>query len=215
MPSPFLAVHFRKLNRWPLGTTGEAAACQARRRRRRLCCQSLPRLLLLHRTSLPLFIVVDAPCRGIFPPLDHSGDREGGDHPARRLSNEAIPQDLDGRRPVLAMARRSGDFVVGPNRVRAGCPWWGLTSDGLLCISHVAWEPPRHRVSPRSSLFCTLLPPPSSLPHYLLLIVSGERLSFRLPVCLVFFFAPSLSLFLCLSTFYLSLLFPRLFCLPW
>lgn len=122
--------------------------------------------------------------------------REGGDHPVWiGLSNEAIPQDLDGRRP------ESWRWLAG-----LATSWWGPTESeqvvrgGGIDIDYCAFPTcpgnPRGIVSAPALRFCTLLPPPSSLPHYLLLIVSGERLSFCLPVCLVFFLSPSLSLFL-------------------
>lgn len=95
------------------------------------------------------------------------------------------------------MALRPGDFVVGPGGARAGRLVGGLTSTTVhfpraLGTPAASCQPPLFAFARSFHLHL--------LPHYLLLIVSGERLSFCLPVCLAFFFSLS-SLFLFLSAF--------------
>lgn len=116
--------------------------------------------------------------------------REGGDRPVRiGLSNEAIPRDLDGRRPESRRCLAGPALsVVGPGRARACCLVGGLTSTTVhfpraLGTPAASCQPPLFTFARSFHLHL--------LPHYLLLIVSGERLSFCLPVCLslAFFFS--------------------------
>lgn len=181
---------------------GEVAACQARRRR--LCCQSLPRFLPLHRPLLPLFIVVNPlrRSRGIFPPLDHL--HEGGDRPVRMgLSNEAIPQDLDGRRP------ESRRWLSGP-----ATSWWGPVGPeqapgGGIDIDYCAFPTcpgnPRGIVSAPALRFCTLLPPPPSPTSTICFSSSAASVSPSVCLSVSLSFSPSLSLSIrfCLSLAFL------------
>lgn len=89
------------------------------------------------------------------------------------------------------MALRPGDFVVGPGGAQAGRLVGGLTSTTVhfpraLGTPAASCQPPLFAFARSYHLHL--------LPHYLLLIVSGERLSFCLPVCLAFLFPISLSL---------------------
>lgn len=106
------------------------------------------------------------------------------------------------------MARRPDVFVVGPGGARASCLVGELTSTTVhfpraLGTPAASCQPPLFTFARSFHLHL--------LPHYLLLIVSGERLSFCLPVCLAFFFS-FLFLFLFLLLFLLLFLF--LFLLP-
>lgn len=119
-------MRFRRLNRWPHGSAVKSPHAKlvgvAFVANRSLVFFLFIVLFFLSSSSSILFAVPEEFFHHSIIPVT----REGGDRPVRMgLSNEAIPQDLDGRCPEswrwLSGLATSWWGPVGPERAA----WWG------------------------------------------------------------------------------------------